>query len=173
MHGRRNDEIVREFVGGELEAAQIFEHGAAKERLFREMMRPELEARLVPGVRGFLQRWKGTPCAVASNAEAANIDFVLDGADLRQYFAAIVDGQQVRRPKPWPDMYLRAAELLHAETSACIVFEDSPTGIDAGRAAGARVVGVGTHTMDLTGVDLVIRDFGDPKLEQWLRHEKH
>jgi beta-phosphoglucomutase-like phosphatase (HAD superfamily) len=74
----------------------------------------------------------------------------------------------VDRPKPLPDVYLRAAALLHVNPGNCIVFEDSPAGIEVGRAAGMRVVGVQTHSADLRGVDLSIRDFEDPKLEAWL-----
>lgn len=169
MHGRRNDEIVVEFISRDLTPEQIFEHGAAKERLFREMMGPHLEEHIVPGVRNFLKRSDDVPKAVASNAEPANIEFVLAGAGLRDCFRVIVDGHQVARPKPWPDIYLRAAELLETPAERCIVFEDSPAGITAARAAGSRVVGVGTHTMELEGVDLIIRDFRDPGLEQWLQ----
>jgi len=171
MHGRRNDELVLELFGDHLSAAEVFEHGAAKERLFREMMQPALEAKIVPGVRDFLMRADGIPRALASNAEPANIDFVLDRAGLRGSFDVIVDGHQVAHPKPWPDIYLRAADLLGRTPAQCIVFEDSPTGIEAARAAGSRVVGVGTHTMDLDGVDVVIRDFRDPGLERWLENQ--
>src|SRR5579884_3805812 len=122
MHGRRNDEIVADFIGRDLTADQIFEHGAAKERLFREMMRPQLEKHIVPGIREFLQKSVGTPMAVASNAEPANIDFVLDGAGLRGCFQVVVDGHQVARPKPWPDIYLRAAELVGFPPENCVVF---------------------------------------------------
>jgi len=171
MHGRRNDELVADLIGSHLTAAEVFEHGAAKERLFREMMQPALDAHIVPGLRDFLMRTEGIPGAVASNAEPANIDFVLDGAGLRGFFDVIVDGHQVARPKPWPDIYVRAAELLGRTPAQCIVFEDSPAGIEAARAAGSRVVGVGTHTMELEGVDVVIRDFRDPGLERWLRNQ--
>jgi beta-phosphoglucomutase-like phosphatase (HAD superfamily) len=109
---------------------------------------------------------------VASNAEPANIDFVLDGAGLRPCFSAVVDGHQVSQPKPWPDIYLRAAELLHTSPGNCIIFEDSPTGIAAARAAGGRVAGIATHTTDLPGVDVLVRDFNDPALLRWLEQQQ-
>jgi beta-phosphoglucomutase len=59
MYGRRNDEIVRDFFGQHLGDTEITEHGAAKERLYREMMAPRLAASLVPGVTRFLQRLNG------------------------------------------------------------------------------------------------------------------
>jgi HAD superfamily hydrolase (TIGR01509 family) len=168
MHGRRNDEVVRALIGPNLSADEVFAHGAGKERLFREMMLPQLEQLIIPGLREFLAGADGAPRAVASNAEPANIDFVLDSTGLRRFFAITVDGHQVSRPKPWPDIYLRAADLLHTPPKNCIIFEDSPTGIAAARAAGGRVVGLATHTTDLPGVDVVVRDFRDPLLPQWL-----
>lgn len=168
MHGRRNDEIVADFIGANLAPEAVFAHGAAKEQLYRDMMRPALLAHLVPGVVEFLASSNGSPIGLASNAEPANIDFVLDGAGLRQWFRVIVDGHQVDRPKPFPDIYLRAAYLLGVAPADCIVFEDSPAGAAAARAAGARVVGVETHSADLSGVDLSIRDFRDPALKEWL-----
>jgi HAD superfamily hydrolase (TIGR01509 family) len=169
MHGRRNDDIVVEFIGADLTPEEVFAHGAAKERLYRDLMRPSLIARLVPGVVEFLEARNGSPIGLASNAEPANIDLVLDGAGLRQWFRVIVDGHQVDRPKPFPDIYLRAANLLGTAPSECIVFEDSPAGVAAAREAGARVVGVETHPADLRGVDLSIRDFRDPALKEWLK----
>lgn len=168
MHGKRNDDIVEDFIGRDLDPAAIFEHGAAKERLFRKLMEARLKEYLVRGVEEFLARFNGVPMAVASNAEPANIDLVLDGLCLRPRFQAVVDGHQVDRPKPFPDVYLRAAALLNVSPRKCIVFEDSPTGIQAGRSAGMRVVGVQTHSADLINVDLSICDFEDPKLESWI-----
>jgi beta-phosphoglucomutase len=170
MHGRRNDDIVVEFIGGAMSPEQIFSHGAAKEALFREMMTSQIEAHLVPGIRDFLDNCKPAGIGLASNAEPANVDFVLDGAGLRSYFQVIVDGHQVDRPKPFPDVYLRAAQLLGIAPRHCIVFEDSPTGIAAARAAGTRVVGIGRNAAALPDVDLVIRDFTEKAaLQRWMQ----
>jgi beta-phosphoglucomutase len=168
MHGRRNDEIVRDFFGEGLSENEISTHGAAKEALYRELMQPQLRQSLVPGIEEFLQRHRGTPMGLASNAEPANVDFILDGAGLRSYFQAIVDGHQVDRPKPHPDIYLRTAELLKITPENCIIFEDSAAGVEAARAAGARVVGVMTTPVDLAGVDLIVRDYRELNLESWL-----
>ncbi len=189
MHGRRNDQIVMDFLGPAADEERVREHGSAKERLYRELMRDRLENHIVPGVRPFLEHvantrfdiantplgvaktplgvWK-TPLGVASNAERPNIDFVLDGAGLRPFFEVIVDGSQVEHPKPAPDVYLLAARELAIAPSDCIVFEDSPVGVAAARAAGARVVGLLTHETALAGVDFSVPDFRDPRLGRWL-----
>lgn len=168
MLGKHNTEIVRIFFGDGLTEAEMLLHGAEKEKLFRELMRPRLMESLVPGIVSFLERFRGAPMAVASNAEAPNVAFVLEEAGLRSHFQAVVDSHQVERPKPHPEIYLRAAKMLGVAADGCIVFEDSETGVQSGRAAGARVVGVTTTTPELAGTDLNIRDFLDPKLDSWL-----
>ena len=171
MHGKRNDELVRDLFG-ELDDAAIFEHGAAKERLFREMIGATIEEKLVPGIRSFVAAAsEQVPLAIGTNAEPANVEFTLNGAGILKYFRAIVDGSQVKRAKPAPEVYLRCAELLGVEPANCIVFEDSPVGIKAARAAGMRAVGLLTHAAKLENVDIAVPDFLDPELEKWLAEQ--
>src|SRR5690606_30600639 len=124
----------------------------------RELMSPVLENHLVPGLRKFLQRHAGVPMAVASNAEAANVDFVLELGGLRPFFRVVANGHDVARPKPAPDIYLHCASLLGVDPANCIVFEDSATGVAAAKAAGMRVVGVLTTLPSFDNVELSIRD---------------
>ena len=168
MHGYRNDELVREWFGPALTPAEVAWHGAEKEKLYRRMMGPAVQAHLVPGIVEFLQLHQAVKKGLASNAERPNIDLILDGCGLRHHFSVVLDGDQVQRPKPYPDIYKKAAELLGAPMQDCVIFEDSPAGVEAGLAADARVVGVLTHPTELVGVDLLIRDFRDPALGKWL-----
>jgi beta-phosphoglucomutase-like phosphatase (HAD superfamily) len=80
----------------------------------------------------------------------------------------MVDGHQVRYPKPHPEIYLNAAKLLQSSPRDCIAFEDSFAGIQSAQSAGMMVVGVRTTHDELPGVDLQIRDFNSPELEPWL-----
>jgi len=171
MHGKRNDEIVPDYFGAHLSPDEVFQHGARKEALYREMMAARFERHLVPGVREFIRALTGAPLGVGSNAESENVRFTLQGAGLEHCFGAIVDGHQVDRGKPHPDVYLRAAALLDVEPARCVVFEDSMTGVHAALAAGARVVGVNTNRTELTGVHLEIADFHDPRLPAWLHSQ--
>ena len=74
--------------------------------------------------------------------------------------AVMVCGDEVASGKPDPEGYLSGARLLGAEPAACVVFEDAPAGVAAGRAAGMRVVGITTThaASSLTGADVVIDD---------------
>jgi beta-phosphoglucomutase len=177
MYGRRNDEIVRDFFGEALEPEQVIAHGAAKESLYREMMAPRLAESLVPGVTDFLQRGGSVARGLATNAEPANVDFVLDGIQvgarpLRECFRVVVDGHQASRPKPDPEVYLRAAALLGVDPRNCVVFEDSYAGVEAARASGARVVGVSTTHPEFKNIALTVDDFRNPELEKWLEAQK-
>jgi beta-phosphoglucomutase family hydrolase len=172
MYGKRNDQIVREFFGTGLSPEEVVARGAAKEALYRELIGQRVEEFLVPGVKAFLESHRGDPMALASNAEPANVEFLLDGAGLRPYFRVVLDGHQVRHPKPHPEIYLRAAELLGVAPANCLVFEDSYYGVEAARAAGARVVGVLTTHGELPGADLTIDNFCNGALESWMQAQK-
>lgn len=173
MHGKRNAELVADLIGPDLADEVVFEHGAAKERLWREMMLERgVERYRVRGLEAFLERYKDVPKAIGTNAEPANIEFVLKHFDLEKYFDVVVDGQQVTRPKPFPDIYQKCATLLGFSACNCIVFEDSPTGVEAARAAGMRVVGVETTPTHFSGVDLEIEHFESPELEHWLAEQR-
>jgi HAD superfamily hydrolase (TIGR01509 family) len=168
MYGKRNDDIVRDFYGSHLSDQEVFAHGAAKEALYRDMLKPRIERVLVPGIREFLERRATLPKAVATNAEPANLNFVLDETGLRPLFSAAIDGHQVRNPKPHPEVFLRAAAALGVAPELCVVFEDSHTGVQAGLAAGMRVVGLTTTHSELPGVSLLVPDFKSPELERWI-----
>jgi beta-phosphoglucomutase len=172
MYGRRNDDIVRDLFGAGLDAAEVSRHGTEKEALYREMMRPVLQSHLVPGVVSFLERHRDVPMAVATNGERANAEFVLECGGVGPYFRVVVDGGQVSRPKPHPEIYLRAAGLLDLPPADCIVFEDSLAGVEAARAAGTRVVALTTTHEEFECVALNIQDFLDAELERWLSRQR-
>ncbi len=168
MYGKRNDEIIRDFFGNTLSDADVFQYGADKELVYRELIGPLLPDAIVPGLRAFLERHQDLPIACGTNAEPENVTFVLRKAGLDHLFRVAVDGHQVARPKPFPDIYLKAAELLGVEPARCLVFEDSYAGIEAARAAGMKVVGLRTTHPELPGTELEIDNFLAPELEPFL-----
>jgi HAD superfamily hydrolase (TIGR01509 family) len=85
----------------------------------------------------------GIPIAVASNSQRAFLDLVLHTAGVADRFAVTVAGDEVPRPKPWPDIYLEACRRLDdAPPARSFGLEDSPTGATAAKAAGLTVIGV-------------------------------
>jgi beta-phosphoglucomutase len=170
MLGKRNDQIVTVVFGSGLSREEVFEHGAAKERLYRQMMGPVLEEHLVEGAREMVRAAaaRGIPCGLTTNAEPLNVEFVLQGAGLTNCFQTKVDGQQVERAKPDPEIYLTAAARLGVAPENCVVFEDSPGGMAAARAAGAHLVALLTTVKEAPEADLAIEDFRDERLLPWL-----
>lgn len=110
----------------------------------------------------------GIKLAIASSASVHDIDFVLKHIHVKDFFDLIVDGSQVDKGKPSPDIFLKAAADLGTAPTDCIVFEDSVAGIKAGNAAGMKVVGVATgNTADkLQPSALVINDFTELNLQK-------
>jgi len=105
----------------------------------------------VPGAGAFVAALarEGVPRAVATSASRRDLERVLDALGLRRHFDVAVTADDVRRGKPHPEVYLKAAEGLGVEPHACLVFEDAVVGVHAARAAGMRVIGVTTaHTAD-------------------------
>ena len=168
MYGKRNDEIIRNFFGEALTDEEVTAYGADKEVVYRELIGPLLPGAIVPGLREFLERHQDLPIACGTNAEPENVRFVLQAAGLENLFRVSVNGHQVERPKPFPDIYLKAAELLGVAPRRCLVFEDSFAGIEAARAAGMKVVGLKTTHGQLPGTELEIDDFTAPELEPFL-----
>lgn len=82
------------------------------------------------------------PLAVASGSNHPVIDEVLAMRGLRPYFGAVVSVQDVGRPKPFPDVFVKAAENLGVPASGCVVIEDSAAGVQAAREAGMRVIAI-------------------------------
>lgn len=125
-----------------------FEPGADKARaysLYLELIRGRLQP--LPGVYVFLAacRRRGLKLAVASSADAVKVAGNLSELKLSaRDFDAIVNGSEVRRKKPAPDLFLRAAEELGLSPTVCLVVEDAVAGVAAAKAAGARCLALTT-----------------------------
>jgi HAD superfamily hydrolase (TIGR01509 family) len=134
-----------------------------KEEFYRKAYAPYLVA--INGLENFLSEMKsnGVKMAMATSATVEDIDFILNKIPIRNDFDEIVNTSMVSRPKPNPDIFLKAAEKLNMEPCRCIVFEDSIAGIKAANSAGMKVVGITTAhpASDLHPVDLVINDYTD------------
>lgn len=110
------------------------------------------EVPLKPGAREFLDYVKslGLAAGIATSNGRAMVDAVLDALDIGGYFKAVVTACEVAAGKPAPDIYLDVARRLHVEPADCVVFEDIPEGIMAGRRAGMAVIAVeDAFSMDL------------------------
>jgi beta-phosphoglucomutase len=168
LFGRVNRDILLGLFKGNLNDQEAALYAVEKEAHYRKLYKGRVKP--ARGLVRFLEELKaaGLTTAVATSAPQVNLDFVLDEAGLRPYFDALVDIAAVRRGKPAPDLYLKAAEELRRKPGECVAFEDSFPGVESALAAGMRVVGVTTtHTPEELGhVHLVIDDFEDVSVER-------
>lgn len=88
------------------------------------------------------QNYGQVPMAVASNGERSIVEATLAATNLRQFFDVVVVGKDVPQGKPAPDLFLAAAQQMGVNPAACIVYEDSPQGLEAAARAGMRAIDV-------------------------------
>jgi len=102
-----------------------------KEKQYQAEFRPHL--RLIDGLDVFLHKGNEAKIkmAIGSAAIMFNIDFVLDGLKIRNYFDVLVSADDVIHSKPDPETFLKCAVQLGIDAEDCLVFEDAPKGVEA------------------------------------------
>lgn len=125
-----------------------------------------------PGALELIARLReaGIPMALASNSPRMLVDRALETAEIEQgTFAAILTADVVTHPKPAPEIYLTACAALRTEPARTLVLEDSPTGIEAGMAAGCYTIAVPSIAgVDLGGACMVVSSLAAPEITQLL-----
>ena len=140
-------------LGGPLSKVGIYmadkSGGAASPEFFIETMISSVESHLenslefMPGAIELVDELHqlGFPLALVTASPRNLLRATLAGLPFN-YFAASVSSNDVKRTKPDPESYLRAAKMLQVDISQCLILEDSRTGVLSGLASGARVVGI-------------------------------
>ena len=171
IHARSNDKIVPNLFGPDVDETFILKIEHEKESLYRETFLPVMKE--TPGLLALLKtlRNKQIPCAAASNSPKANVDFVLDELNVREYFQAVTYRDLVEVVKPNPELLLKAAAGLGFAPKKCLVFEDSASGFKAARAAKMPYIAItyGADPHELTEAHdaaAVHRDFTGVQLYQ-------
>lgn len=124
------------------------------------------------GVIPFLEDLKShhIPCAIVTSSNENKMHRLFEQhPELEQYFKVVITDRQVSRSKPDPQGYLLASEKLNCEPANCIVFEDSYSGLEAGRRSGAKVVALATTNDPATltdKADVVVRSFDQLSVEE-------
>ena len=163
VNGRVMHTILPKILGRPLSSEEIRTLGEQKEAEYRALYQSAIKP--TPGLVNFLQelQHQDVPRAIATSAPPSNVDFTLEGTQLRSYFPVIVDDTMVTTGKPDPEVYLKSAKQLGMSPERCIVFEDAILGIQAGKNAGMSVVALATtHTREeltATEADYIIDNF--------------
>ncbi|KAG2494256.1 hypothetical protein HYH03_007611 [Edaphochlamys debaryana] len=162
ISGRHNPEIAADLFPEWPEERRTAFYMDKEER-YRRLARAGLEP--LEGLREFVA-WverKGLRRAAVTNAPRANAEMMLAALGLETFFEHLVLGEECTRAKPHPDPYTTAMDLLGLQPGETIVFEDSPSGIAAGVAAGAPVVALTTGQdpacLRKAGAVWIVKDF--------------
>lgn len=139
-------------------AEQKEEMAADKNANYVKLLDDLSPADLLPGVKAFLDAAKemNVPCSLASASK--NAPFILKKLGVYDYFDAIVDPATLKKGKPDPEIFVRAAELIHIDPSEAVGFEDAQAGIEGIKGAGMYAVGVEGNE-PLTEADMTIKSF--------------
>ncbi len=142
MYGKANSAIMEYFFKRKMERAEFDQKQYEKEALFRKLYEPI--AQPLEGLLAFIADLKanGVKTGIATSAPIENLDLILNQIPLKQSMDSLMANQDVVYHKPHPEVYITTAQRLGIAPERCVVFEDSFSGITAGLAAGAKVVGV-------------------------------
>lgn len=113
---------------------------------------------ILPGVKEFFTQIKQTDIKIALGSVSKNAKMILEGVGLITEFDAIIDGTKITKGKPDPEVFLKGAVELGLSPEECLVFEDAVAGVEAGKNAGMKVVGIG-KTEVLKKADIVFGGF--------------
>ena len=136
-YGKNHDLIQRVFPN-RFSMEEMDRMSIEKEKQYQREFKPHLK--LLPGLAEFMEdaRKHNIKIAVGSAAILFNIDFVLDGLNIRHYIDAIVSADDVEYSKPHPETFTKCADQLQVPYQNCLVFEDAPKGVEAAANAGMR-----------------------------------
>jgi len=169
MYGKNHEVLVRVFGEGRFSEAEVEKLSFDKEKRYQEGYFPHLA--LIDGLDAFLDAAKNSniKMAIGSAAIPFNIDFVVDGLKIRHYLEAIVSADDVATSKPDPETFLKAAAALQVKPEDCLVFEDTPKGVESALNAGMKCVVITTthHIAEFEAYPNVlfsINDYHDTQL---------
>ena len=128
---------------GRFSAAERERLAAEKNARYLRFVSQMTPAEVLPGVAAFLHDVRSRGVRTVLGSASKNAGTILDRCGLRPLFDAVVDGNEVSRAKPDPEVFLKGAAAVDAAPSVCVVFEDAAAGIEAASRAGMRSVGVG------------------------------
>jgi len=122
---------------------QLQEMMERKNRYYVDSIATITPQNLLPGALEFLKELRQAGIKIAIGSASKNARSVIEKLHLIDYVDAIADGNSVQQPKPAPDLFLYAANLIGLKPSECVVVEDAAVGVEAAIAAAMRAVGIG------------------------------
>ncbi|MFN8430496.1 MAG: beta-phosphoglucomutase [Spirosomataceae bacterium] len=151
----------------EISEEQKLELASRKNADYLELVNTMTPANILPGVSSFLAEAREMGVKIALGSASKNSNLILEKIGVKPLFDAIIDGNQVSKSKPDPEVFVKGAQSLGFENESCIVFEDAFAGIQAAKAANMKAVGIGSPKV-LYNADIVISSFEGHSVSEFL-----
>lgn len=120
---------------------------------------------IIPGAVAFFKKVSRiAPCVIVSGSPHDDVVQATEICGIENIVRFVLGAEEYGRGKPAPDGYLKAASMLEVDASECVVVEDSTAGVQAGRAAGMRVIGINRNPsvpQDFSGCDWLVHDLSE------------
>lgn len=155
VHGRLNSEILQDLFDNKLTEAKVEQYSLEKEQIYQGMCLELDDFSLAEGTVELFEKLKeqGNPFTIATAADWVNVEFYIKTLDLCKWFEEdyIVYNDGSVRGKPFPDLFLKALDVLGIEGGDAVIFEDSIAGVKAAEASGAaKIIIVNSNDNDYT-----------------------
>lgn len=154
---RRSFEIIVGHNNRAVDDYDVSEILSEKNRLYLQFIASINASELLPGTIDILAACKSHGIYIALGSASKNARYILEQTNILHYFDIIVDGNDVTKAKPDPQVFQLASRTLGLKNEECTVFEDSIAGIQAAKQANMHTVGIGDSNI-LTLADITIPD---------------
>lgn len=153
-------DIILEQYDGELGADEKISLAEKKNELYRKYLENMSSRDLSEEVKSSLLELHRRGYKLAIGSSSKNTPFILNRIGLSDFFDAVSDGNNIRRSKPDPEVFLKASEMLSVPPEECLVVEDAVSGARAGHAGGMKVACLGDASKAKAG-DYNLKGFSD------------
>ncbi|MGB4776624.1 MAG: beta-phosphoglucomutase [Daejeonella sp.] len=158
-------QLILTWAGITKSASEQLELASRKNNWYVEMISKMQPDEILPGVKELLEELKKAGYKIALGSASKNAVPILTKVKLLNFFDTIIDGNEVLASKPDPQVFLKGAEVLGIAPASCVVFEDAIAGVQAAKAAGMKVVGIGSPET-LYQADLVVSGLDEMNLKK-------
>lgn len=161
----RSLQILLEIGGVTVDQATFDALAAKKNAWYVDSIKQMDPSEILPGAKEFLEALRQAGIKTALGSASKNAGLILRNIGLTDHFDAIIDGTHTTKAKPDPEVFLLGARALGKDPANCVVFEDAAAGIEAAKAAGMKVVGIGSAA-NLGQADLVITGLDQMRVDR-------
>lgn len=148
-----------------LTEAEKIDWATRKNAWYLDLVKQMTPDEVLKGVPEFLTSLRANNIKIALGSASKNSKLILERINMLDYFDVIIDGNNITKGKPDPQVFLMGAEATHCKPEECVVFEDAVAGVQAGKAGGMKVIGVGSADI-LNEADFVIAGFEEMTIDR-------